>query len=463
MKSRDRLRFPAALVLLGIVGVLGLTVATITGWLRAGLRDQILRREGESLYAVTVMQHALERERLGGLELANADESLTILALQTSRLKGVLGVQVFDLTGQALEGLLAPLPIAAPSKTEWQKLQRLVPVVQFKSAASLEGFDAPDPSLATRVPLLQITVPLHPPELTELEGAARFVLEGQPIAREFALLDQRLLWQAGLVWLLASGVSLAGVGWVLRRLARAHRELELRTDDLLRANRELSLVAKTSALGAVTAHLMHGLRNPLAGLESFLQGRGDEESPILAGAWSEANATTRRMRDMINEVVSLLQEQQSGVSFEMTGREVLEVVAARVAPVAKACPARVLIEEQGAGVVTNQQAGLVAAILSNLAQNACEALRADENAQVILSARPAAQGGIEFGVRDNGAGLPPELVGSLFEPRVSTKPGGAGIGLAISRQLAIHLGGTLEVVTTGASGTSFRLLIPPSS
>ncbi len=451
------------MVLLGIVFVLGLTVAAITGWLRAGLRDQILRREGESLYAVTVMQHALERERLGELELANADESLAILALQTSRLKGVLGVQVFDLASQPLEGLLAPLPIAAPSKTEWQKLQQLVPVVQFKPAASLEGFDAKEPLSTSRVPLVQITVPLHSPEAAELDGAARFVLEGQPIAREFARLDQSLVWQAGLVWLLASGVSLAGVGWVLRRLARAHRELELRTDDLVRANRELSLVAKTSALGAVTAHLMHGLRNPLAGLESFLQDRGGEESPILAGAWSEANATTRRMRDMINEVVSLLQEEQAGASYEMTGREVLEIVVARVSPTATACHALVRIEEKDSGAVTNQQAGLVVAILSNLAQNACEALRSRGDGTVTLSVRNTAGGEVEFGVRDDGPGLPPEMLDCLFEPRVSTKPGGAGIGLAISRQLAIHLGGTLEVVTAAAPGTSFRLLIPPTN
>lgn len=445
---------------MGIVAVLGLAVAAITGWLRAGLREQILRREGESLYAVTVLQHALERERLKEFGLASDDESLAILALQTSRLKGVLGVQVFDLQGKPLEGFPSPILIAPPSKSDWQSLQRLEPVVQFKAAAMLEDFEALDQPAGSRVPLLQITVPVHPPEASALESAARFMIDGRAIAREFAKLDQSLLWQAGLVWLLASGVSLAGVGWVLRRLSRAHRALELRTDDLVRANRELSLVAKTSALGAVTAHLMHGLRNPLAGLESFLQDAGAGEGASSSGAWSEANATTRRMRGMIDEVIALLREEQSEVTFEMTSREVLEQVAGRIATTAAECRVGVTIEAPDSGVVTNQQAGLIAAILSNLAQNACEASRTRVGGKVVLRARPDSNAGVEYWVIDNGPGLPPDLLAGLFEPRVSTKPGGAGIGLAISRQLAIHLGGTLEVVTTDGSGTSFRLSIP---
>lgn len=459
MTPRARPPFPVGPILLGIVMILGLAVAAITWWLRAGLHDQILRREGESLHAVTVLQHALERERLGEFELGTDDERMAVLALQTSRLQGVLGVQVFDRDGGALEALATPLPIAAPSQAEWAVLRALKPVTRFKRRASAEGFDVTDPKGPGRAPLLQITVPLHQPESTTVEGAARFVIDGGPIAREFSLLDRNLLWQAGLVWVLAAGASLAGVGWVLRRLARAHKDLEARTDDLVRANRELSLVAKTSALGAVAAHLMHGLRNPLAGLESFIEGRGGDDSPAQAGAWSEANATTRRMREMINEVVALLQEEQSGTHYEVTWREVLDMVAARVAKTAADCGAVVTIDATASGVVTNQQAGLAVAILTNLAKNACEALRSRKG-RVLLGASSAADGAVEFGVRDNGPGLPAEVVASLYEPRVSTKPGGAGIGLAISRQLASHLGGTLEVVTTGTAGTSFRLLIP---
>ena len=462
MTARNRIRFPAATVLLGIIVVLAFTVIAITWWLRAGLREQILRREGESLYAVTVLQHALERERLDEFGLATEDESLAVLALQTSRLKGVVGVQVFDLEGRPLAGLPAPLPIAAPSEADWLMIKQLVPVVRFKAAASMEAFDAPARGASGHVPLLQITVPLHPPDAAAPDSAARFLLDGQAIAREFSRLDQSLIWQAGLVWLLASGVSVAGVGWVLRRLARAYQDLELRTDDLVRANRELSLVAKTSALGAVTAHLMHGLRNPLAGLESFLKDRGADESLGQTGAWSEANATTRRMREMIDEVIALLQEEQSGVSYEMTWREVLELVATRVSTTAADCATTVSVDAKGGGVVTNQQAGLIVAILSNLAQNACEALRSRRDGRVILRVQPSMGSGIEFAVSDNGPGLPKELRDSLFEPRASTKPGGAGIGLAISRQLAIHLGGTLELVTTDASGASFRLAIPSS-
>ncbi len=443
-------------VLLAILAVLALAIMAITWWLRAGLREQILRREGESLYAVTVLQHALERERLDEFSLGSDDERLAILALQTSRLQGVLGAQGFTVEGGAMDSALATVAIPPPSARDWEVLRNLRPVVQFFPRATPESLTGMNKRVAAGEPLLRITVPLHAPEETSLEGAVGFVLEGQAVAREFARLDRSLLWQASLVWLLSGGVSLAGVGWVLRRLTRAHRDLAARTDDLIRANRALSLGAKTSALGAITAHLVHGLRNPLAGLESFIQEQGNGESAQFAEAWTEANATTRRMREMVNEVVTLLQDQESGASYEVTWREALDMAAARVAQPAAVNGVTVAIETEKSGVMTNHQAGLVAAILTNLAQNACEALKGC-GGTVTLRVASGAVGEVEFCVMDNGPGLPTEVAQRPFEPRLSTKPGSAGIGLAISQQLAAHLGGSLELVSTGPTGTNFRL------
>ena len=98
----------------------------------------------------------------------------------------------------------------------------------------------------------------------------------------------------------------------------------------------------------------------------------------------------------------------------------------------------------------------------NLAQNACEAVTAGSG-QVKLIADRLSSGSQEFRVEDNGPGLSAEAVAELFRPKQSRKPGGAGIGLAISRQLAIHLGGSLELVTTGPAGTSWQLVIPKTS
>jgi signal transduction histidine kinase len=81
---------------------------------------------------------------------------------------------------------------------------------------------------------------------------------------------------------------------------------------------------------------------------------------------------------------------------------------------------------------------------------------------VIVTAeeRPA---GLEFRVRDEGDGLPEAVRLHLFTPVVSTKAGGTGLGLALSRQLARGLGAELELAATGSDGTEFVLRLPVSS
>jgi C4-dicarboxylate-specific signal transduction histidine kinase len=63
-------------------------------------------------------------------------------------------------------------------------------------------------------------------------------------------------------------------------------------------------------------------------------------------------------------------------------------------------------------------------------------------------------------VADEGPGIPEELRPKLFAPCRTTKPGGSGIGLAISQQLAHHLGAELELKQTGPAGAVFTLTLP---
>jgi C4-dicarboxylate-specific signal transduction histidine kinase len=63
-------------------------------------------------------------------------------------------------------------------------------------------------------------------------------------------------------------------------------------------------------------------------------------------------------------------------------------------------------------------------------------------------------------VADEGPGLAAEMQTRLFRPCASSKKGGSGIGLAISHQLASHLGAELSLKHSSAKGCAFRLLLP---
>ena len=107
--------------------------------------------------------------------------------------------------------------------------------------------------------------------------------------------------------------------------------------------------------------------------------------------------------------------------------------------------------------IGNRAAHLAGLVLVNLVTNAIEA--SPRGGAVQLEA--VADGPrVAFLVRDPGSGLPPAVRAGLFRPVRSTKRGGGGVGLAISQRLARHAGGTLELVSSGSDGTTFRLLVP---
>ena len=101
--------------------------------------------------------------------------------------------------------------------------------------------------------------------------------------------------------------------------------------------------------------------------------------------------------------------------------------------------------------------------LLNLARNAREALREEpEPRRLRLQLRETAQGSIEIIFEDNGPGMDLSLVDQIFEPFVTTKEGGTGLGLVLTRQIAQAHGGSVHVEQRpdGQSGARFILALP---
>ena len=71
------------------------------------------------------------------------------------------------------------------------------------------------------------------------------------------------------------------------------------------------------------------------------------------------------------------------------------------------------------------------------------------------------EGGVSLiRVTDNGCGIPPDMMENLFQPFFTTKPGGSGIGLYLSRQIIRMHGGDIELMSSSPWGTSFSISLP---
>lgn len=441
------------------VVVFGGVVAAVSLQLRGGLWAQTLRREADLLTAVASMQLSLSAEQMGE-DAAEVPGALLVAVMKAStRLNGVRGVRVFDTERRhnASDGLLGEAP--TPRAEDWARLTAGEPVARLHRRWLDEvEFVLPPPDEAE---VVEAWVPLLRSGSGRLLGAAQFWLDGTAARAELAAHDRRLWMQGAIAWAAGSLVIGVALAWAFRRLAAANDALRARSEDLLRANRELVLAAKTSALGAVTAHLMHELKTPIAGLEGIVAAQGDSAGRGDGGELAAASELTRRLRTMVNDVVGVLRDEQHGAAFELTCAEIAELVSAKVQKDAVGRSVAFQATGDESAPVAGRRANLAILVLRNLVQNALEAT--PPGGRVRLSGQPVEGGRIEFLVEDSGGGLAPSVRERLFQPCASTKVGGSGLGLALSYQLAQQAGGRLELVRSDAQGTCFRLVLGPEA
>lgn len=447
-------------VLAGVLLVFATAVALVSWHLRAGLRGQILQREGETLAAVATMQLANSEAALAELGLAGDSGELVSAVLQASKLRGVLAIRAFDAEGRLAGALPVTLSEQPPEAETWRRLLEGKAVAQLRDDGD-PGTGLPAPTgvaAAGPVPVLDVWVPLRREVGAPLAGVAQFWIDGRGIAGEFATLDRRLAMQALQAWTAGAVLVGAVLLWAFRRLELAGRALEARTEDLHRANRELALAAKTSALGTVTAHLIHGLKSPLAGLEGFLAGATQSGAHEGEGEeWRAANDLTRRLRRMVDDVLAVMKDEETGTSFELTGQELAEAALGKVRALAASHHVELASTVSGEDALPGGRSNLVMLVLQNLLQNAIEAT--PPGGLVELTVRAGRSHGWEFQVRDTGPGVADAMRSRLFQPCQSTKPGGNGLGLALSQQLAQRVGGRLDYVPGPGAGACFRLFL----
>jgi signal transduction histidine kinase len=438
--------------------ILGGTILLATTQLRQKIRAQIASRDSAVLHAVAEMQHyevASEMQELGPVD--DLGNQLTVV-LKTSRLRGVLGARLYNPEGECLEAFPAQLRAAPLAAAFLPQLLDGKPVSQFHSAARLSHIFVRDTlQNDPPVPLLEVDVPLHSTETRRLIGIAQFIIEGQSIATEYARLDQHLWLQGLAAFAMGGGILALIISFGFRRLQRANRLLAERTQDLLLANQELAMAAKTSAVGAVTSHLIHGLKNPLSGLQNFVANINTSGSGGRDADWQEAVASTRRMQVLINQVVSVLREESVTGTYEITLPELAAIIADRVTPLAREGTVQFITRVEGQAALPNRVANLITLILVNLVQNGVEATPAGKSVGLTLV---SSSEGLAAEVRDQGNGFPQDLRRSLFKPCQSTKEGGSGIGLAICHQLAKHLGAELKLKSSTVEGCVFALTVP---
>jgi signal transduction histidine kinase len=241
-------------------------------------------------------------------------------------------------------------------------------------------------------------------------------------------------------------------------IGRAEQELGLMQDELRTALQSRSRLA---ALGEAVAKINHDLRNMLTSAQVVaerLQGSGD---PRVTSALPRLERALDRAVKLAQNVMAY---GKSETPSPDPSRVPLAAAAEAAAEDAGLFPAGVaLVAELPAELTVRADPEQLDRILVNIFKNAREAIEAAgrTTGKVTLTAETPPDGGAAIRIADDGPGVPERLRERLFQPFAgSSRPDGAGLGLAIARELARAHGGELSLTASGAEGSVFELRLP---
>lgn len=243
-------------------------------------------------------------------------------------------------------------------------------------------------------------------------------------------------------------------------MREAQRSSEELVEKLLRADRQ-------AALGEMAMALAHELSQPLGAIVNFagaarrtLLGRairaGDLEDVLL-----NIGAEAARAGEVIKSLRQFLRgapQPSSNANVEAAIKAVLgfaEPAMREQAVRIEVAVAPNLPPVQGDQIILQQ-------IILNLVTNAIQAMddAPRERRRLAIGAVLEHAAKVRIDVRDSGIGLPAELGERIFEPFITTKEHGSGLGLSIARTLVQRLGGSIEAVPEPEIGTRFTIHVP---
>ncbi len=456
--SRPFARLALTTVVTGalLVAVLAGLVVRYRAALRAEVHQKIIERDAAVLYPV-----ALEQLTESGISLQDPDDTPNISDLLTpvlKKLQGMWAVTIFDAEGNPIQYLPPSLLLAEIPPADFPLLLAMGRISHYYPDFPLDRYFAAigGPPDQRRIPMLEVLLALPGRDASHPIGFVQYYIDASPIAQDLAVIDRSIDLQTfvtlGLGVILIAAIMLAAyVG-----LNRAQRVIVEHTARLTRANFELTLAAKASALGQITSHLIHGLQGPVAGLRAVVTSRaaGDVNA---AEDWQTAANYTDRMQALIQDTVALLGDTGSQTAYELSGGELANTIRQRTAPLAAQKGVELVVEQGFAANIDSHRGSLLCLIAANLVENAIAATPAGRAVRVSLDNR---NGCVTLVVADQGSGIPEAVRAHLFKPGRSGRPGGSGLGLAISQLLARQIGGELTLEATGPKGTTFCLKLP---
>lgn len=230
---------------------------------------------------------------------------------------------------------------------------------------------------------------------------------------------------------------------------------------------ELAHVARFSSMGEVACGIAHELNQPLTAILSYSQAclrllqSGTKDSRELRSALERVVETAERAGEIVRclrDFARKREPQRTSVDVNHLIEEALRLLRSEIRQ-----GDIVLLVDLAEDLAPVQVDRIqIRQVLFNLLKNGIEAIKASCGAARVLSIKTwqTRKNALAIAIGDTGMGLAPAIAGRLFEPFVTTKADGMGLGLSLSRSIINAHGGRLWATPNRDQGTTFHVTLP---
>lgn len=237
-------------------------------------------------------------------------------------------------------------------------------------------------------------------------------------------------------------------------------ELSIDVTESVRREEAVVRAERLSALGRLSAGVLHEVANPLAAIKTSLQAlrEGSIDETRVHRFAERAVAEVDRLTTFLRSFSTFARPrppERTGIDLAQAVRDAAELVESTVHA------RRLRLDLTLDRATVQADGGQIRQVLLNLLLNAIEA--SPEGGRLALAVRSVTCDGTPAGVleiADEGPGMDDETQRRIFDPFFSTKPTGAGLGLSVVHQIVNEHGGRIEVTSAPGQGACFRVVLP---
>jgi two-component system sensor kinase FixL len=228
---------------------------------------------------------------------------------------------------------------------------------------------------------------------------------------------------------------------------------------------ELVHVSRLTAMGEMASALAHELNQPLSAIANYMKGSRrmleagtDDRSALLRDAMDKAAEQALRAGQIIRRLREFVARGESERRVESV-KKLVEEASALALVGAKDQGVRVRFQFDPTIDLVLADKVQIQQVLLNLLRNAVEAMESSQRRELAISTAPDKDGMLAISVADTGSGISPDIASHLFQPFITNKRNGMGVGLSISRTIVEAHGGQIGASPNPAGGTTFRFTL----